>query len=146
MSGWFAAAALLGVAVTGCAAGPPLSSATEPLPAVRLVLGFAGAPARPGREVELGVTVHAVAEVGRVRIDLRLPAEMALVSGSTSWTESLHSGEQRERRVSVILQPGEYNVGVAATVLDPPYAGQVAGAVLYLKVTPASATWGSQPP
>ena len=135
---------LLALAIGACSHGAGLAQKKQP----PVVLTFVLPVGSPGMQQDTGLdlTVRATSELPQVKVNLRLPAEISLISGSLSWTGTLHAGEERRlaQRVRVV-RPGDFTLGASAEILDGPYQGQVAGAVLYIHATPDAVRWSRNP-
>jgi hypothetical protein len=126
------------------------AGAPEPQPAVTIALGFPGVAPRLREPVPLRVSAWSTRAHPRVRLTLRLPPEVvAVTDGPLAWEGRLDSGAEVHLEARVVLTaPGRYRVGATAEVLEGPFAGQVAGAVLHLLVDGdgAGVRWGPEPP
>lgn len=135
---------ILALAIGACSHGAGLAQKKQP----PVVLTFALPDETSGMQQDTSVdlTVRATSELPQVKVDLRLPAEISLISGSLSWTGALRAGEERRlaQRIRVV-RPGDFTLGASAEILEGPYQGQVAGAVLYIHATPAAVRWSRNP-
>jgi len=147
--------ALSALACTGPPSGSALSPATSPQPGtvgqskpgppVQLALAFRPERPRRGEEVDLELTVRALAALSRVRVVLRVPPEVRLVDGPQVWEGPLAIGERALAFRVVLGGPGRFTVGASAEVLEGPYAGQIAGAVLFVDATAEEVRWSPDP-
>jgi hypothetical protein len=115
-------------------------------PPVQLALAFGSERLRRDADVDLDLTVTALRSLPRVWIVLRLPSEVRLTGGSPVWEGPL--SVDAARRMTVRVRVGgrtRFTLGASAEILEGPYAGQVAGAVLYVDATREEIRWSREP-
>jgi len=121
-------------------------AAGKPAPPVRLALAFRPESPRRGEEVDLELTLHALADLPRVRVKLRLPPEVKLVGGSDAWEAPLTADSRHRLTFRVLLAGrGGFSLGASAEVLEGSYTGQMAGAVLFVDATTEAVRWSPDP-
>jgi hypothetical protein len=128
-------------------ASSALSTAGKPVPPVELTLAFPSPPPRRHVETTLDLTLAATTVLPRVRAALRIPPEVRLTDGATVWEGPLSpvTAERTTVRV-VVVGRGRFTLGASARILEGPYAGQVAGTVLYVDATGEDIRWSREPP
>lgn len=139
--------AVLAPATPALAAGEVRLVQGKRVPPVALTLAFRERAPTLGGETALELTARTAADLPRVRIRVRLPAEVRLLLGTLDWEGPLAAGIVHAWTLPVVLlQSGVFDLGASATILEGPYTGQVAGTMLYVSATTTTVEWGPEPP
>lgn len=113
---------------------PWQAGATTPTPPLTIQAAFDNPAPKLGGDEPLRVTLTTTKAYANLAIAVKLPGEVALVSGKPEWKGALNAGEKREIVLKVMLKTtGRYTIGVDAT-FDPAESPLFSSSAIHLNI------------